>query len=51
MTATIRRNADIKPRGYRAVWRWHFVAGIITAPFLIVLAVTGAIYLFDAVTR
>lgn len=47
MTATIHRNADIKLRGYRAVWRWHFVAGLIIAPFLIVLTVTGAIYLFD----
>lgn len=51
MTATARHYTDVKPRGYRAVWRWHFVAGIIIAPFLIVLTVTGAIYLFDAVTR
>ncbi|PWW28960.1 putative iron-regulated membrane protein [Cytobacillus oceanisediminis] len=31
---------------YRTVWRWHFYAGIIFAPFLFILAVTGAIYLF-----
>ncbi|MBE3637590.1 PepSY-associated TM helix domain-containing protein [Mangrovicoccus algicola] len=31
---------------YRAVWRWHFVAGLLVLPFLILLAVTGAIYLF-----
>ncbi|MEY9869111.1 putative iron-regulated membrane protein [Peribacillus sp. B2I2] len=31
---------------YRTVWRWHFYAGIIFAPFLIILAVTGSIYLF-----
>ncbi|VWX38255.1 PepSY-associated TM helix domain-containing protein [Exiguobacterium oxidotolerans] len=31
---------------YRTVWRWHFYAGIIFAPFLIMLAVTGSIYLF-----
>ncbi|UFJ41267.1 PepSY domain-containing protein [Brevibacillus humidisoli] len=31
---------------YTAVWRWHFYAGIIFAPFIIMLAVTGAIYLF-----
>ncbi|MFE4521907.1 PepSY-associated TM helix domain-containing protein [Cytobacillus firmus] len=31
---------------YRTIWRWHFYAGIIFAPFLIILAVTGAIYLF-----
>ncbi len=33
--------------GYRAVWRWHFFAALWTAPFLIVLTLTGAIYLFD----
>jgi uncharacterized iron-regulated membrane protein len=32
---------------YRAVWRWHFFAGLICAPFLVILAVTGAIYLFN----
>lgn len=31
---------------YRAVWRWHFYAGLLVLPFLITLAVTGAIYLF-----
>jgi uncharacterized iron-regulated membrane protein len=32
---------------YRWVWRWHFFAGLFVAPFLIVLAVTGGLYLFD----
>lgn len=31
---------------YRAVWRWHFYAGLITLPFLVLLAVTGGLYLF-----
>ncbi|MBT2668540.1 PepSY domain-containing protein [Bacillus sp. ISL-4] len=31
---------------YRTVWRWHFYAGIFFAPLLIILAVTGSIYLF-----
>ncbi|MFC6080251.1 PepSY-associated TM helix domain-containing protein [Sphaerisporangium aureirubrum] len=31
---------------YRAVWRWHFYAGLFVAPILVVLAVTGSIYLF-----
>lgn len=31
---------------YKTVWRWHFYAGVIFAPFLIILAVTGSIYLF-----
>ena len=41
---------DDRTRGtttYRAVWRWHFHAGLIIAPLLIVLALTGALYLFD----
>ena len=32
---------------YRALWRWHFYAGLIVAPFLLILAMTGAIYLFN----
>lgn len=31
---------------YRAVWRWHFYAGLLVLPFMITLAVTGALYLF-----
>ncbi|MGX1307359.1 putative iron-regulated membrane protein [Amorphus suaedae] len=31
---------------YRAVWRWHFYAGLLVLPFMILLAVTGGIYLF-----
>ncbi|MDF1790435.1 MAG: PepSY domain-containing protein [Thalassobaculaceae bacterium] len=31
---------------YRAVWRWHFIAGLLVLPIVILLAVTGAIYLF-----
>ncbi|GAA1625101.1 PepSY domain-containing protein [Nonomuraea maheshkhaliensis] len=31
---------------YRVVWRWHFYAGVFVAPVLLVLAVTGSIYLF-----
>ncbi len=33
---------------YRAVWRWHFYAGIFCIPFVVVLAISGAIYLFKA---
>jgi len=28
------------------LWRWHFYAGLIVCPFAILLAITGAIYLF-----
>lgn len=31
---------------YRLVWRWHFIAGLLVLPFLGLLAVTGALYLF-----
>lgn len=31
---------------YKTIWRWHFYAGLIVAPFLIILAITGSIYLF-----
>lgn len=33
---------------YQTIWRWHFYAGIIFAPFLIILSVTGSIYLFKS---
>ncbi|HUC08947.1 MAG TPA: TonB-dependent receptor [Stellaceae bacterium] len=31
---------------YAAVWRWHFYAGLFVIPFAVLLAITGAIYLF-----
>lgn len=31
---------------YRAVWRWHFYASLFCIPFVILLSITGAIYLF-----
>ncbi|WNL42564.1 PepSY domain-containing protein [Halomonas sp. PAMB 3264] len=31
---------------YRAIWRWHFYAGLLVLPFLITLSITGALYLF-----
>ena len=31
---------------YRVVWRWHFYAGLSVIPFLVILSVTGIIYLF-----
>lgn len=30
----------------RAIWRWHFYAGLFCVPFMILLAVTGSLYLF-----
>jgi uncharacterized iron-regulated membrane protein len=31
---------------YRAVWRWHFYAGLLVLPWLMLLAGTGGLYLF-----
>lgn len=31
---------------YRRVWRWHFYAGLVCLPFILSLAITGALYLF-----
>ena len=39
--ATIRHE-----RWFRAVWRWHFYAGLFCVPFILWLSVTGGIYLF-----
>lgn len=32
---------------YQTFWRWHFYGGIIFAPFLILLAISGALYLYQ----
>lgn len=31
---------------YRLLWRWHFYAGLFCIPFIMILSITGAIYLF-----
>ncbi len=31
---------------YRTLWRWHFYAGLFCIPFILTLAISGAIYLF-----
>lgn len=33
---------------YQTFWRWHFYGGIVFAPFLILLAISGALYLYQA---
>ena len=40
------RQSGTSDRLYRVVWRWHFYAGMIIAPALIVVAATGALYIF-----
>lgn len=31
---------------YRMVWRWHFYAGLFTLPFILILCMSGGLYLF-----
>ncbi len=46
--ARVVARAPLRETVYRAVWRWHFYAGLICLPFLFLLAATGALYLFKA---
>ncbi|MBM6551551.1 PepSY-associated TM helix domain-containing protein [Marinomonas ostreistagni] len=34
---------------YRSVWRWHFFAGLYVVPFLVMLALTGLVMIFDPI--
>jgi uncharacterized iron-regulated membrane protein len=38
----------VEPRArlYRTIWRWHFYAGLFVIPLILILSITGAIYLF-----
>ncbi len=36
---------------YRAMWRWHFYAGLIVLPVLALMAVTGALYLYTCIPQ
>lgn len=38
----MKRNTQL----YKTIWRWHFYAGLLIAPFLLILAITGGIYVF-----
>ncbi len=31
---------------YRMIWRWHFYAGMFSMPFIVVLALSGGVFLF-----
>lgn len=31
---------------YRTLWRWHFYAGLFVLPFVLLLALSGSVYLF-----
>jgi uncharacterized iron-regulated membrane protein len=40
----------MNPALYRSVWRWHFYAGLFVIPFVLLLSLTGAVYLFKPQT-
>jgi uncharacterized iron-regulated membrane protein len=44
------RVAAVAPRAVtldrRTVWRWHFYAGLLCVPIVVLLSLTGAVYLF-----
>lgn len=44
--STTQAEATSYSRLYRAVWRWHFYAGLFVVPFLFVLACSGLFILF-----
>lgn len=29
------------------LWKWHFIAGLISLPFILIISITGVIYLFE----
>ncbi|WP_020406987.1 PepSY-associated TM helix domain-containing protein [Hahella ganghwensis] len=43
------KDLKLSEKFYRAVWRWHFYAGLYVIPFLCMLAVTGLIMLWAGV--
>lgn len=46
MTIPPDRSEPLAGQVYRAFWRWHFYAGLLVLPFLMLLALTGGLYLF-----
>lgn len=37
---------SLRAARYRTIWRWHFYAGLFVMPMIVLLSITGAIYLF-----
>ncbi|KMO39821.1 PepSY-associated TM helix domain-containing protein [Methylobacterium tarhaniae] len=51
-SAPVPGRARLRDALHRAVWRWHFYAGLLCLPFLILLSATGSVYLFkDEINR
>ncbi len=47
MTRAMMAEAVPTARFYRAVWRWHFYAGLLVLPLLVWLALTGAAFVYQ----
>lgn len=46
MTSASQNSQATRWPDYRTVWRWHFYAGLFCMPFIVLLAISGTIYLF-----
>jgi uncharacterized iron-regulated membrane protein len=38
--------AQPRPQLFRVVWRWHFYAGLLVIPIIVILSLSGIVYLF-----
>lgn len=46
-TETEARSSGVRQSGfYRAVWRWHFYAGLFSIPVIVMLCLSGIVWLF-----
>jgi uncharacterized iron-regulated membrane protein len=44
---TTRKTSPIElAASYRLIWRWHFYAGLFCLPFIVILSLSGSVYLF-----
>lgn len=41
-----RSGAARQPTLFRSVWRWHFYAGLLSIPVIVILGLSGIVYLF-----
>ena len=44
--ATPQREGRATPRLFPSVWRWHFYAGLLSIPVIVLLCISGIVYLF-----
>ena len=44
------KNARLNNKKYATIWRWHFYAGMLVAPFLLILSLSALGMMFMANT-